>query len=398
MRGNRNYSVVARYPIFMPKVLYYGSSTQIHSGACQWMFRLADGMRDYGYETIAVLPDDDGIVEWYADAGIETRYRFSEPVRARRSLFGQLRFVFLALLAAVRLAITIRREDIDIIHVNEVTYPQGLLGARLGGAKTVCHVRASYESRIVRQVFAITAVFLAHEVICVSERTRTRLFDHTGISTNKVSVVHDGVPSPEEFSSDTGADSFRRQLDISQSSFLIIMVSKLIAIKGHMRLVAAAKRLEEKYNNIEIAIVGGEVDKHEKYAENLRTATDSVESVHLVGFYPNIVEAFSGADVVVHVPAYEDPFPGVVLEGMLAGNPVVGARTGGIPEQIEDGETGLLVAPENDPEELATALTRLYEDDDLRTRLGERAGTRVRERFPVQDHFDAIEKVYKQIQ
>jgi glycosyltransferase involved in cell wall biosynthesis len=361
------------------------------------MFRLADGMRDYGYETIAVLPDDKGIAEWYADAGIETRYQFSEPVRARRSLFSQLRFVLLALLAAVRLAITIRHEGVDIVHVNEVAYPQGLLGARLGGAKTICHVRSSYESRVVRTLFGGVVDGLSHAVICVSDRTRERLFDDTGIETEKAVMIRDGVPSPERFSSPPETNAFRDQVGVDEDAFLIVMVSKLTAPKGHLRLVAAAERLDGEYDDLEVAIVGGTVEGHEAYAARLEAAEASVESVQLVGFYPDIVEAFFAADVVVHAPLHEDPFPGVVLEGMLAGKPVVAARTGGIPEQIEDGETGLLVDPENVSEQLAAAIDRLYEDADLRTRLGERAGVCVRERFPVRDHFEAVVTVYEQV-
>src|SRR5208282_2211252 len=59
-------------------------------------------------------------------------------------------------------------------------------------------------------------------------------------------------------------------------------------------------------------------------------------------------------------------------EAMAAGLPVIGTRTGGIPEVIEDGHTGLLV-PKNDSEALAAAICRLLEDDDLRLSMG-RAG------------------------
>jgi glycosyltransferase involved in cell wall biosynthesis len=64
--------------------------------------------------------------------------------------------------------------------------------------------------------------------------------------------------------------------------------------------------------------------------------------------------------------------PTVVFEGMAAGLPIVASRTGGIPDVVRDGVTGLLV-PGGDAEELGRALVRLRDDLDLRARLGREA-------------------------
>lgn len=83
------------------------------------------------------------------------------------------------------------------------------------------------------------------------------------------------------------------------------------------------------------------------------------------------------ADVLV-VPSLElddgrtEGTPTVIFEGMAAGLPVVASRTGGIPDVVRDGETGLLVPP-GDARELGRALGRLRDDVDLRVRLGNEA-------------------------
>lgn len=81
------------------------------------------------------------------------------------------------------------------------------------------------------------------------------------------------------------------------------------------------------------------------------------------------VEAFSRADIFVH-PSREDCFPLVVLEAMAAGLPVVSTLEGGIPDEVAEGETGLL-CPKADPEALARALGLLLTDPDMRRRMGE---------------------------
>ena len=71
---------------------------------------------------------------------------------------------------------------------------------------------------------------------------------------------------------------------------------------------------------------------------------------------------------------WPDPLPGVVREFMARGKPVVGASVGGIPDMIEDGETGILVPPD-DVIALREALTRVSRDGVLRDRLGRAAAS-----------------------
>jgi glycosyltransferase involved in cell wall biosynthesis len=89
---------------------------------------------------------------------------------------------------------------------------------------------------------------------------------------------------------------------------------------------------------------------------------------------------YRAADLVVLPSVGPEALSRVPLEAAAAGRPTVGARAGGIPEEILDGETGLLVK-RGDPEELAKAILRLLEDDELRTRLGESARRFAGQRF-----------------
>jgi glycosyltransferase involved in cell wall biosynthesis len=82
---------------------------------------------------------------------------------------------------------------------------------------------------------------------------------------------------------------------------------------------------------------------------------------------------------VLAFPTEMDAFGYAAIEAMAAGVPVVATRLFALPEIVEDGVTGLLVAPDDD--ELATALSALLDDDDLRRRMGEAGRAVARERF-----------------
>ena len=78
-------------------------------------------------------------------------------------------------------------------------------------------------------------------------------------------------------------------------------------------------------------------------------------------------------------PSLFESFGLIYHEAMQYGKAVVGCRTGGVPEVVDDGVEGLLVAPDS-AEELRLALSRLMRDAGLRQRLGEAGGRRIRER------------------
>jgi glycosyltransferase involved in cell wall biosynthesis len=137
--------------------------------------------------------------------------------------------------------------------------------------------------------------------------------------------------------------------------------------KGIDVLLEAA-RLVRSPLRLEIYGVGSLQDELERQAEGL--------DAHFHGFVQN---PLAGIDVLVQ-PSRADNLPLAILEAMAAGLPVIGTRTGGIPELVLDGETGLLVPPER-PDELAAALDSLAADRERRLELGRRGRERVREHF-----------------
>jgi len=91
----------------------------------------------------------------------------------------------------------------------------------------------------------------------------------------------------------------------------------------------------------------------------------------------DVAAVLAGAVAFVF-PSRSDNFPLAILEAMQAGLPIVATRVGGIPEQVREGEEGLLV-PSEDPESLANALGRVLRDSELRLRLGVGARKRAAE-------------------
>jgi glycosyltransferase involved in cell wall biosynthesis len=102
------------------------------------------------------------------------------------------------------------------------------------------------------------------------------------------------------------------------------------------------------------------------------TLLDAVKNIELIGFYRH-------SEVFV-LPTYYEAFPKVVVEAMACGKPVLATRTGGIPELVEDGRTGLLT-PYGSPEEISEKLITLLGDGRMRAAMGMRGRERVERLF-----------------
>jgi glycosyltransferase involved in cell wall biosynthesis len=104
---------------------------------------------------------------------------------------------------------------------------------------------------------------------------------------------------------------------------------------------------------------------------------------------------YQAADVYVHA-ARVDTFPNSVLEALACGIPVVGTAVGGIPEQIQDGQTGFLV-PSGDAEAMTARLIQLLSDERLSRQMGQQAVTDARARFDLRRQVDAYLHWYQDI-
>ena len=156
----------------------------------------------------------------------------------------------------------------------------------------------------------------------------------------------------------------------------ILVVAHLIPEKGIDILLRGFARLEDPTARLVIVGDGPQQAELRGLAQQLGIDTRT----EFVGLRDDVQSCLHAADVFVHPAIWAEAFGWTIAEAMASGCPVVASRTGGIPELIEDGESGLLVEP-RDPEGIAAALNRLLASPELRQRLAAAARRRVEERF-----------------
>ncbi len=201
----------------------------------------------------------------------------------------------------------------------------------------------------------------------ISDYVRVRTARHLGLPEHRTVTLYFGV--------DLDRFAWAPRPDNAGGSARILVVAHLIPEKGVDHLLRGFARLSHPARLI---VVGDGPQRAELWA--LATDLGIGDRTELVGLRDDVQAFLQQADVFVHPAVWAEAFGWTIAEAMATGCPVVASRTGGIPELIGDGETGLLVEPGN-PEAIAAALRRLLSSPDLRQQLAAAARRRVEERF-----------------
>lgn len=170
-------------------------------------------------------------------------------------------------------------------------------------------------------------------------------------------------------------------------------VAALVAHKGHHHLIDAAALVVREVPDARFVIVGdGEL--RESLEKHVRD-THLERHVFLAGFRTDVLELTKGFDLFA-VSSVTEGMCVALLDAMAAAKATVSTAVGAIAEVVADGETGFLVPP-RDHAAMAEKLVLLLKDPVLRTRMGEAALKRARERFTVERMVEETAAVYERL-
>lgn len=192
---------------------------------------------------------------------------------------------------------------------------------------------------------------------------------HLGVDTER---FHPGIPS-----------TLKQDLGIPDHHLLLLYAGRLERRKGIDTLIEAMRRLRMPY--LHVAIAGSDTQTApggRSWVETLRSELgEDASRVHLLGpvGYDRMPTVYAGCDLFV-APSRMEPFGMVYLEAMACGKPVIGCRSGGVPEIVSSRRNGVLVEPGN-AIELARTIQDLIMNPAARRWLAEQARRTVEERF-----------------
>ncbi len=361
---------------------------------------LAHGLADRGYETTLVAGDvargEESMAFVAARAGVAV-VRLPGLSRELSAVRDPL--------AAWRLARIIRRVRPDVVHTH--TAKAGAVGraaALLAGIRPRPVVVHTFHGHVLRGYFgrAGTLLFRAIEtalaratdrLIAVSPEVRDELVGLHVAPAERFSVIRLGIELEPRVSFDGDVTELRRRHGIPADKFVVGWFGRMTAVKRTDDLLTTLAGLRERGVDALLLLVGDGDDREllEQRAHDLGVA----RSCLFLGYQDDVAPWYALCDAVVLTSASEGT-PVTIIEALAAGRAVVATKVGGVPDVVDEGETGYLVRP-GDTHALADRLELLARDPDRRAEMGRTGRERVLRRYAVERLVGDVDALYREL-
>lgn len=379
------------------RILFLHSSADLY-GSDRSLLRIVTGLDKNFFRPFVVLPCEGPLKEKIVRAGVPVRVMELGILRRRHATpWGALRQFFAILAADFRLARFARTERIALIQSNTLAVVSGVFAARLAGVPHAWYVREIVESPVaVRNLLAFALRRFSDRIIAVSQAVRQHW---TGLQPGleeKMVVVPSGLEEP----SDGGTkEDARKQLGLAPEGVYVGLVGRINRVKGHGVLLDAAKDAWKAHPSARFVCVG-DASQGEDWRRNelvQRIARENAgDRFFLRPFMEDMAVLYRAMDIVAVPSVAPDAFPAVCIEAGLHGKPVLAFAVGGIGEIVQDGKTGLCVAP-GDTAAFRRRLEELLGDTALRDKMG-RAGREYCVRnFSLSGQIARLQEIYKEM-
>ncbi len=338
-------------------------------------------MREHGHWVALAAPPEGKLAGYAKESGIPVR-----PLRTHKAWLP---------VEALRLGEWMVDNEVEVVntHSSNDGWVAGI-AARIARDPMLIrsrHIEVDYPGKFwSRMAFRR----LPHRVITTSQRIANRLVEELKVPAHRVSCISTGIDL--NLFKYTGPGTLREEIGLDREVALVGMVSVLRSWKGHATfLEAIAEVLSVVAPPVHFVIAGAGPGMAELTAKISQPPFEG--RVSLLGHRPDVPNVLASLDVLV-LPSYaHEGIPQIVLQAQAMSRPVIATTIGGIPEVIEDGETGMLVPPRNAPK-LAEDILLLLENPDLRGFLGHHGREAVEKHHSVDAMGEKLLRLYREVE
>lgn len=347
----------------------------VWGGAQKYVYDLATSLPREEFDVAVALGGSGTLAQKLKEKNVEVftikNFQYSVNVFKDIGAFLELRAVF-------------NHWKPDVVHSNS-SKAGGLAGAaaffyRTSRKPTIiftAHGWAFHEPRSVLSLLFLRLAsrltsYLQSKIICVTNYDKESALSSNIASRQKMTVIPNGV-NPIEF---LPRDQAQIQLLGHTEIILIGCVAEWTLNKGLAFLLKAFNRVHSEFPDAKLCLVGW--GDNEGALRSYITTLGLENMIYMVHASPAapLMQAF---DILV-LPSLKEGLPYTLLEGGLGALPMVATRVGGVPEILQNNESGILVPPASE-NELADAILMLLKDPKLSIQIGEKARLRVQEHF-----------------
>ena len=362
-------------------------------GSIRSLLDLADGLRSYNISPFFVIPAAGGFsamlaaqgfpfkilpVPWWMSAknlSLKSKLKASREIRS----------------AAREIEAQIRAWGINLVYTNSSVTPVGRLAAKRAGLPHIWHIREygdlDFNLRFIFPSWLSQRIISGSEaVICHAKAVQAYHFKRQRPGIHQ---IYNGVASLPVFDERLS----KHQSTPTSEPYTFLMLSAISPKKGQEQAIRALASLRWQGIPARLILAGGGRQDYLSQLQALVAELGWQDWVSFPGFVADPFPLYYQADCALVCSEYE-AFSRVALEAMSTALPVIGRNSGGTPEIIVDGETGLLY---NTFDELVEAMRRLAQDRSLSRKMGLAGWERARELFSIEQCAASVYQVIQSV-
>lgn len=335
----------------------------------------AEGMRSRGHEiTIAVVKGG----------------KLAEKARSASFQVYEMDFTkSKAMKTILQLISIIKKHKIDLVNTHSsMDAWLGGIASRISRKKVI---RTRHLSTPTRKGLNSRLIYntLADFVVTTSSRIITPIIRQAKIDQKRCKLIATGIDPKKLQPSQDDVLAFRQKIGVSKEDCLVGTVCIIRSWKGIEDFMRAANLLRD-IKQLKWVIIGdGYIDQYKALAAELSLGNILYFAGHLEDPSP----AIAALDIFCLLSTANEGISQACLQAAYLEKPLITTTIGGLPEVCRQAETGILVPPYN-PKDVAAAVLSLYDDSELRLKLGRRAKCHVENKFTMQHTLDQMEAIY----
>ncbi len=352
---------------------------------------IAMGKGDSSEKNVRLIRVDRSNLHWLLYRGLPFAKSLAMPVR-------EIEWSRRAWSALIKLH---RADPVDVVETGEIMTLQQLAPGKRPpvvirghgnplSIKRFTGARIGFGDRLGRKL-QVAGMRRASAITAVSKFQAKELAQDLSLPEEKIKVI------PNPLSPALAREAFA-QTATNSGGRSVLYTGRVEFNKGSLELLRSVKAVASRVPEVEYVLAGARHNSIDDRAlESALGANGTRPHVRLLGHVPwqKLADWYCRATVFA-MPSFYETFGISVIEAMAFGLPVVATKTGGLPEVVEDGVTGILVPP-GDSQALAEALACLLSDPEMRRRMGRAGQERVRAEFTVDRVIDRTLAVYESV-
>jgi glycosyltransferase involved in cell wall biosynthesis len=351
-------------------------------------YRIALRLREHGIETCFLFNEKQPGVRPFPDFDC-LLFRCLQAGQAPNRIGSTLAFLAFLPINLLRLIRTIRRYRFDVIHVNGMINVVPALAAVLTRTRLLWHLNDMSVPRVLTGFLSRLVGRWSWRIGLCARALGGAYFADDPVANRKfvdlVPPVETDVWRSEVLAPEI-LDRFRDQFGLAGHHPIIAAVGNINPAKGYEYFVEMAHLLHRQFPSAVFVVAGARLDSQRKYAEAIDQQIrrhNLSEAFRFLGYCQDIRIVLAACDVFV-LSSVREGNPTVVLEAMSMRRPIVATEVGGVREQIDEGESGIVVPP-RDGGRLADGVCRILTmTPESRIRMVEAARSHVERVYDIQ--------------